>query len=149
GVADDSSLDVLTQSPKDSRQRLAALVTSPQNHRFAQVAVNRIWKRLMGAGIVEPAQDWEGHLPSHPEMLDWLAHEFVAHDYDLKHVARLILTSNIYQRAATGHNREATPELRFFASSDPRRMTAEQVIDSLFAAAGQRMDVEEITFDQD
>jgi hypothetical protein len=61
----------------------------------------------------------------------------------------LILNSQTYQRASTGRNREDSPELRFFAAPDPRRLTAEQVVDSLFAATGQRMDVEEITFDQD
>ncbi len=149
GSADDPALDPLIHNPRDPRERLAALVTAPSNTRFAQVVVNRVWKRLMGAGFVEPANDWEGHAPSHPELLDWLAHEFVVHDYDLKHVARVILTSNAYQREAVGQNLSATPERRFFNAPERRRLTAEQVVDSLFAAAGQRMDVEEFTFDPD
>ncbi len=149
GVADDATLDALVQKPTDSRERLAALITAPQNTRFAQVAVNRVWKRLMGAGFVEPAHDWEGHAASHPELLDWLAREFVAHNYDVKHIVRLILTSQTYQRAATGQNRNATPEMRFFAAPERRRLTAEQVVDSLFTAAGQRIEVEELTFDPD
>ncbi len=149
GSADDATLTALMQKSDDSRERLAALITAPSNTRFAQVIVNRVWRRLIGAGFVEPAHDWEGHAASHPELLDWLAREFVTHDYNLKHVARLILTSQVYQRAATGHNLTAGPDLRFFAAPDRRRLSAEQIVDGLFAAAGQRMDVEEFTFDPD
>jgi cytochrome c553 len=149
GAADDASLDALMRNPKDSRERLAALVTAPQNTRFAQVIVNRVWKRLIGAGFVEPAHDWEGHAPSHPELLAWLGREFVAQGYNLRHLARLILTSQAYQRAAIGKNLTASPEQRFFVATEPRRLTAEQVVDTLFAASGQPMDVEELTLDSD
>lgn len=149
GCTEDASLATLMQNPDDTRERLAALVTSPHNTRFTQVIVNRVWRRLMGTGFVEPAHDWEGHLPSHPELLQWLAREFVSHDYDVKHLARLILTSETYQRQASGQNLSASPELRFFAAPERRRLTAEQIVDSLFVAAGQEMDVEEITFDPD
>lgn len=149
GCADDASLAALMQNPEDTRERLAVLITSPHNTRFAQVIANRVWRRLMGAGFVEPAHDWEGHVASHPELLQWLAHEFVTHGYDVKYLARLILTSQTYQCAATGKNLSASPELRFFAAPERRRLTAEQIVDSLFAAAGQPMDVEEITFDPD
>ena len=114
GCADDEAIDQLLQTPKDSRERLAALITAPQNTRFAQVVVNRIWRRLMGAGIVEPPQDWEGHPASHAELLDWLAREFITHDYDVKHIVRLIMNSQAYQRAAVGQNLIAAPEQRFF-----------------------------------
>ena len=90
----------LLRDPRDPRERLAAILTLPENTRFAQVLVNRVWKQLMGAGFVEPAHDWEGHVISHPELLQWLAHELVAHDYDLKYLVRLILTSHAYQREA-------------------------------------------------
>ncbi|MEA3208222.1 MAG: hypothetical protein QOE70_1279 [Chthoniobacter sp.] len=149
GSADNAALDALLHDPKDTRERLAALLTAPQNQRFAQVIVNRVWKRLIGAGFVEPAHDWEGHAPSHPELLDWLAREIVAHDYDLKHVIRLMLTSQTYQREPTGQNLKATPEKRFFAAPERRRLTAEEVVDSLYAASGKAMVVEELTFDPD
>jgi hypothetical protein len=135
--------------PKDARERLAALVTAPQNGRFAQVVVNRVWRRLMGAGIVEPAHDWEGRTASHPELLAWLAHEFVAHDYSLDHVVRLIMTSEAYGRAAVGRNLAADPERRFFNAPEPRRMTAEQIVDSFFATSGGAIDVEPLTLDPD
>jgi mono/diheme cytochrome c family protein len=149
GVADDEALALLLRDPADTRERLAALITAPQNRRFARVIVNRVWKQLLGAGLVEPAHDWEGRTASHPELLDWLANELVAHDYSLRHVMRLILTSEAYQREARGSNREAAPERRLFAAPDRRRLTAEQVVDSLFAAAGKPMRVEELTFDPD
>lgn len=149
GCADDASIDALMQAPKDSRERLAALITAPQNTRFAQVVVNRIWRRLMGAGIVEPAQDWEGHPASHQEMLDWLSREFITHDYNVKHIVRLIMNSQAYQRAGVGQNLTAAPEQRFFNAPERRRLTAEQVVDSFYAASGQTMQVEQLTLDPD
>jgi cytochrome c553 len=149
GIGDNANLDTLLHDPKDTRERLAALITAPQNQRFAQVLVNRVWKRLVGAGFVEPAHDWEGHAASHPELLDWLAREFVAHDYDLKYVVRLIMTSQMYEREPTGENFKMQPEHRFFVAPDRRRLTAEQVVDSLFSASGRPMQVEELTFDPD
>jgi hypothetical protein len=103
----------------------------------------------VGAGLVEPVDDWEGHAPSHPELLQWLANDFIAHGYDLRRVARLILTSQIYQREAVGENLAASAELRFFVAPERRRLTAEQIVDTLHAAAGQPMEVEELTFDPD
>jgi hypothetical protein len=147
GVVDDAAVDALMRDPRDPRERLATLVTAPANTRFAQVIVNRVWKRLLGAGFVEPAHDWEGRTPSHPELLAWLAREFVAHGYDLRHLARLILASEAYQRPATGRNLAADPAQRFFAAPEARRLSAEQVVDSLFAFSGQPIDVEEITLD--
>jgi mono/diheme cytochrome c family protein len=147
GVVDDGSLDALMQNPRDPRERLATLLTAPANTRFAQVMVNRIWKRLMGAGFVEPAHDWEGRAASHPELLAWLARDFVTHGYDLRQLARLIFTSAAYQRAATGRNLTAPAEQRFFAAPEARRLSAEQVVDALFAVSGQPIDVEEITLD--
>jgi hypothetical protein len=149
GISDDASLSSLLQKPDDARERLAALITAPQNTRFARVIVNRIWRRYLGAGIVEPVHDWEGHAASHSELLSWLAQEFVTHNYDVRHLSSLILTSEVYQRKATGKNLQASPELRFFNAPDRRRLSAEQIVDSLYASAGASMDVEELTFDPD
>jgi hypothetical protein len=137
------------QNPADTRERLAATITLPENERFAQVVVNRVWKRLLGAGLVEPVHDWEGRSPSHPDLLKWLATEFVAHDYDLKHVVRLILTSDTYQREPLENNLQTGAEQRFFAAPERRRLTAEQVVDSLFAAAGKPLYADPLTFDVD
>ena len=149
GISDDAALASLLQKSDDARERLAALVTAPQNSRFTQVIVNRIWRRYLGAGIVEPPHDWEGHAASHPELLAWLAQEFVTHDYDVRHLSKLVLTSQVYQRHATGKNLQNSPELRFFNAPDRRRLSAEQIVDSLHVSAGISMDIEELTFDPD
>ena len=149
GVEDGPQIDALVSDPKDSRERLAALVTSPQNQRFPRVVVNHLWNRLMGAGFVQPVNDWEGKTASHPELLQWLANELVANDYDLRHVLKLMMTSDTYQRETIGQNRPASAEQRFFNAPDPRRLTAEQVVDSLFTATGSEMDTGELTFTHD
>ncbi len=149
GVDDGPHIDALVQNAKDSRERLAALITSPQNQRFPKVVVNHLWNRLMGAGIVQPVNDWEGKTASHPELLQWLADELVVHEYDLRHVLRQIMTSQSYQRKAIGQNQPASAEQRFFNAPDPRRLAAEQVVDSLFAASGHPMATGELTFVHD
>lgn len=139
--------DVL-RNPQDSRERLAALITLPQNGRFAKVAVNRLWKRLVGWGIVEPVDDWNNAQPSHPELLEWLSRELISHDYDLKHVARLILSSHVYQRQAVDEGVAAPlPSVRLFAGPARRRLSAEQLVDSLFAAADKPLEAEMLTLD--
>lgn len=149
GIGDSAELDSLLETPADTRERLALLITSPENERFAQVVVNRVWKRLMGAGLVEPVDDWEGAQASHDELLRWLAYRFVESGYDLRLLCRTIMTSRAYQRRAVGRNLEATASRRFFMAPDRRRLTAEQVVDSLFASSGHVMRVEELSFDPD
>jgi len=134
----------------DPREKLAALITDPRNERFAKVMVNRLWKRYLGWGIVEPVDDWETVEPSHPELLEYLARELVTHNYDLKHVARLILNSHTYQRQVLPvGSPETRPELRLFASPARRRLTGEQLVDSLFAAVGKSFHSEEMNLDVD
>lgn len=149
GVTDGENIDQLMQTPTDTRERLAALITAPQNVRFSRVIVNRIWKQLIGAGMVEPVHDWEGNAASHPELLNWLAQELIVNHYDFRHVVRLILTSTAYQRAAIGKNLAASAEMRFFNAPERRRLTAEQIVDSLHYATGRPFDVEELTFVHD
>ncbi len=149
GAEDNDWLRDLMQQPDDSRERLAALITAPSNERFAAVIVNRIWKRLLGAGLVEPVDDWEAARASHPQLLTWLSREFVASGYDMRYLMRLVMTSDLYQRQAVGSNAEAIAEVRFFTAPERRRLTAEQVVDSLFHASGHRMQVEQLTFDSD
>lgn len=130
----------------DSRAQLAALITSPHNERFAQVIVNRVWKQFLGRGFVEPVDDWEASKPTHPALLEWLARDFVAHGYDMRHLERRILNSEAYQRRPRPLAKGATPD---FAAPLPRRMTAEQIVDSLFAVVGKDLDSEELTMDND
>jgi len=138
--------DSLAEHPKDPRDRLAALITAPQNERFAQVMANRIWARLMGRGIVEPIADWEKGRPTHPELIRWLGRELVRGGYQTTHLARLILNSHAYQRAAIKAQREPNP---IYTAPTPRRLSAEQLVDSLFIATGKPFRTEEASLDID
>ncbi|MEZ5301956.1 MAG: DUF1553 domain-containing protein [Verrucomicrobiales bacterium] len=138
--------DGVVRDGSDSRERLAAWLTSPNNWRFAEVLVNRMWERLLGRGIVEDPDDWEGRDPSHPDLLRYLARDFVIGGYDLKRTARLIMDSHAYQRAARA---QVGAEARFFAAPQPRRLSAEQIVDSLFAAAGKDLATEQLNMDID
>lgn len=149
GVEDSDGINAIMMNPSDSRERVAALMTSPDNRRFAAVMVNRIWKRLMGAGLVEPAHDWEGQSASHPDLLQWLANELVLADYDVRHVYRVIMISQAYQREAQGRNRQNSAERRLFQAPDARRLSAEQIVDSLYASVTAGMEVGELTFVHD
>ncbi len=144
------TLPGVLRNGEDSREQLAAIMTDPRNERFAQVVVNRLWKRLLGFGIVDPVDDWEDARPSHKELLTWLGRELITHDYDLKHVARLIMSSAAYQRTVTdAASRFAKSDDRYFEAPARRRLSAEQVVDSLFQVAGKEFDVEELNFDLD
>lgn len=140
----------VVRDDKDTRDQLAALITWPTNQRFGRVMANRVWRRLMGLGIVEPVDDWETAKASHPELLDYLAREFVLSGYDLKHVNRLVLNSHAYQRQVVAGKSEPDDSMRsVYASPVRRRLSAEQVVDSLFHVAGKPLDSEPITMDID
>ncbi|WDI41680.1 DUF1553 domain-containing protein [Bremerella sp. P1] len=143
---DESVADALAEHPDNSRDRLATLITAPQNERFAQVMVNRVWQRLMGRGLVENLSDWEKGSPSHPELLQWLGRKFIASGYDVKAISRLILSSHAYQRATDPSLTETSP---LYISPAPRRLTAEQIVDSVFHATGTPFDLEEVSLDID
>jgi hypothetical protein len=83
------------------REKLAAAITSPENPAFARNAVNRVWAMMMGRGIVNPVDlDHGSNPPSHPELLDLLAAEFVDHKYDVKWLIREIALTEAYQRSS-------------------------------------------------
>ena len=138
------------RNPEDTREQLAGIITDPRNERFPQVVANRLWKRLLGFGIVDPVDDWEDIRPSHKDLLAWLGRELITHDFDLKHITRLILNSQTYQRVVTDAGSHlAKSDDRLFASPARRRLTAEQIVDSLFQVAGKEFDCEELNFDLD
>ncbi|MEZ6123386.1 MAG: DUF1553 domain-containing protein [Planctomycetaceae bacterium] len=129
-------------NPQDTREELAVQVTA--SRRFAEVMANRIWARLMGVGLVEPVDDWEGNPPSHPELLAALTDLLITSDYDLKRFTAAILNSQVYQRQTQDI---PVPTQRYFAGPYRRRMSAEQVVDSAFHVAGQQMLTEMLTMD--
>ncbi len=113
---------------------VATMVTRPKNPRFARTMVNRLWKRLMGRGLFEPADDFDGKAPA-DALLDWLAYDFMAHDYDAKHTLKLILLSKVYQLPAVKApaKRKETPLL---IGPTERRLTSEQYLDSVSMLTG-------------
>ena len=133
------------KSQKDTREQLAVSVTT--SWRFADVIVNRVWARYMGAGLVEPIDDWEGNAPSDPELLAYLRNAFIADGFDLKKLAARILTSDAYQREAIDSPVNSPAEQRYFQAPYRRRMSAEQIVDTAFHAAGQSMRTEMLTLD--
>ena len=113
--------------------QLMHALTGPANGRLARTIVNRLWARFMGQGLVEPLDDMEQ--PSwHPDLLDWLAEDLVAHGYDLKHTMRVILTSRAYRRQSVDPTPAGVPYV--FRGPEVRRMTAEQFDDAVGAVTG-------------
>lgn len=139
----------LWRDPADSREQLAAMLTSPHNQRFSKVLANRIWQRFFGRALIEPVDDWEHARTEYPQLLDYLASELVTHNYDLKHLSRVLMTSQAYQRkAVVGWQRESD-EAGLFRGPLARKLTGEQIMDSLYLASGKSFDSEELTMDAD
>ncbi|MCB9717846.1 MAG: DUF1549 domain-containing protein [Myxococcales bacterium] len=104
---------------------------------FAKATVNHAWARLMGRGIVEPWDDLGGLAgDEHPALLEWLADDFVAHDYDLRHLLRTIVLSSAYQRSSRGAAEGSLERERAFAQAAVRPMSASQLMRSLLVATG-------------
>lgn len=147
--------NVPEQAPVELRDRLHVLaqaLVDPANPRFAKTIVNRLWKRYLGLGLFEPADDYrENTRPSHPELLDWLAHDFMSHGYDVQHTIRTILTSRTYQlkydsALADAFDHTQRDEPRYFRSPSLRRLTCEQVLDSVRVATTGELAAGERTF---
>lgn len=123
-----------------NRLGLAQWVVDRRNPLTARVTVNRFWSQVFGRGLVETVEDLgvSGALPSHPELLDWLAAEFIESGWDVKHLFKLMLTSATYRQAAitSPEKREADAQ-NVLLSRGPRfRMDAEMIRDSALAAGG-------------
>jgi Protein of unknown function (DUF1553)./Protein of unknown function (DUF1549)./Planctomycete cytochrome C. len=119
----------------ERRAAAARLFTSVENGRFARTIVNRIWKQLMGRGLVEPVDDMDAE-PWNPELLDWLAADFVEHGYNLKSLIEQIMTSRAYQSPAVDRNPKEESEY-VFRGPALRRITAEQFMDALSSITGE------------
>ena len=122
------------------RRGLAAWIASPENPLTARVMVNRIWQHHFGEGIVRTPNNFGkmGERPTHPEMLDWLATEFVKQNWSIKAMHRLLMNSETYQRASddVAANLEIDGENRYFWRMPRQRLEAEGIRDSMMAAAG-------------
>jgi hypothetical protein len=128
--------DVAPTADLTTRQRaVAQMVTRPKNPRFAKTMVNRLWKRLLGRGLFEPVDDFDSK-PPHSDLLDWLAYDFMSHDYDAKHTLRQILLSRVYQQPVTKprpHKKKEAPPL---LGPSERRLTSEQYLDAIAQVTG-------------
>lgn len=121
--------------PADRLNQLARLLTSPDNGRLARTIVNRLWHRLMGRGIVHPTDAMQTE-PWSADLLDYLAADFVAHGYDLKHSLALIATSQAYQSRVQVVTRETDDRGYVYAGPRAKRMTAEQFVDAVWQLTG-------------
>jgi hypothetical protein len=123
------------------RLAFARWLTQSENPLTARVMVNRIWKQHFGQGIVRSLGNFGkmGERPTHPELLDWLAREFVRQGWSIKSMHRLMMTSNTYQQTSTVTPRQEQldPDNRLLSRMPLRRMEAEVLRDSLLWAAGQ------------
>ena len=123
-----------------NRLGLARWVTSRRNPLASRVVVNRIWRMHFGRGLVATQEDFgsQGRLPSHPELLDYLASRFVASGWDVKALHRLIVTSETFQQSsrASAALIERDPENELLARGPKRRLPAEMIRDSALAASG-------------
>lgn len=118
------------------REQLAQWLTARENPYFAKSIVNRYWSYLFGRGIIDPVDDIRASNPaSNPELLDALTRDFVEHNHDLKRLIRLICNSATYQRSLDANvwNEDDTAN---FSHALPRRLSAEQLYDSIIQATG-------------
>lgn len=128
-----------SQQPRN-RLEFARWLVSGRNPLVARVVVNRLWQSCFGHGLVRTPDDFgaQGTPPTHPQLLDWLASEFVESGWDMKHIHRLIVTSATYRQSAqvTPDARRGDPENRLLARMPRVRLPAEQIRDQALAISG-------------
>ena len=142
-VADDP---IHYQLPNDAgednrRKALADWLASSKNPLTARVIVNRLWHYHFGAGIVNTPNDfgYMGGAPSHPELLDWLAHQLIKNDWRLKPIHELIMTSDTFRQSSQYDEDAATvdADARLLWRFPPRRLSAEEIRDSVLMICGK------------
>ena len=119
---------------RDPRMKLAHWMTS--HPYFSQAGVNRTWGYFFGRGIVDPVDDFRStNLPTHPELLEALAQDFVEHGYDLKHLMRLIVQSRTYQLSSTPNETNREDKINY-SRAWPRPLDAEVLLDAISQVTG-------------
>ena len=138
-------------SKRSGRLELARWIASPKNPLTARVMVNRIWQGHFGRGLIEPSDNFgaAGQLPTHPELLDWLASRFIEGGWSVKAMHHLLLTTSTYQMSTTADSHRVDPksevpnpqsidpENRLLWRMNPRRLEAEEIRDSILATNGR------------
>jgi hypothetical protein len=136
------TLAVLPPMPagETGRLGLARWLVSPQHPLTSRVAVNRIWQEVFGRGIVFTSEDFgtQGDRPTHPELLDWLASEFMQRGWSMKQMVRLLVTSSTYRQSSNARPELAAkdPENTLLARQSRLRLPAELIRDETLYAAG-------------
>ncbi len=147
GPMDTKNYDVakspIPQSIAGRRLALAEWLTQPNHPLTSRSMVNRIWQYHFGKGIAENANNFgaTGKKPSHPELLDWLAAYFIRHNWSVKSLHRLIMSSEAYQRSSTHPNKpsieDIDPDNQWLMYSNPRRLSAEEIRDAMLSVSGE------------
>lgn len=135
-----SILPLSTEYPRN-RLGLAMWLTNDKNPLPSRVAVNRFWSFFFGRGIVASVEDFggQGHLPSHPELLDWLARDFMDHGWDVKRLCKQIVLSATYRQSAVPNDPKSyaeDPDNLLLARGPRYRLSAEQLRDNALAISG-------------
>ena len=139
----DPSLGDIDTSEGDRRAALARWITHPDNPLTPRVIVNRLWHWHFGQGIVNTPSDfgYGGDRPSHPELLDWLAHQLKVQGWSLKSLHRMILNSKTYQQQSQHDKDSASVEVdadnRLLWRQNPRRLEAEVIRDAVLQVSGK------------
>lgn len=127
-----------------NRLGLARWLVSRENPLTARVIVNRYWQLIFGTGLVKTPEDFgvQGELPSHPELLDWLAVEFIESGWDLKRLLRLIVASATYRQSSAGSDelQEKDPDNRLLARGARYRLSSHAIRDQALALSGLLFD---------
>lgn len=134
------ALPPLPEGEPANRLTLARWLVSGKNPLTARVYVNRLWQTIFGRGLVKTSEDFglQGSWPSHPELLDWLAVDFVEHGWDIKRALRQIVTSSTYRQSArtSPESHSADPENTLLAHHPRVRLNAESIRDSALYVSG-------------
>lgn len=139
----DASISPNDSKLKSSGRRLqfGRHLTNGRHPLVARVIVNRIWMHHFGRGLVNSPGDFGvlGERPTHPELLDWLAAEFMHSGWSVKHIHRLIMTSTVYQQSAVGAEEllEADPENRLYGRMSIRRLEGDTLRDAVLSVSGR------------
>lgn len=121
---------------QDPRRMLVDWMVGSDNAFFAKAITNRIWAEFFGRGIVDPVDDFRASNPAtNEELIDWLARDFVAHGFDLKHLMRTIMRSHVYQLSSLP-NEHNLADSRNFSRSYRRRLSAEVLLDAVCDVTG-------------
>lgn len=138
-ILDDEQLPF--RDADSGRLELARKITDPSNPLTARVFVNRVWGQLIGSYLVATPSDFglQGSPPTHPGLLDWLAADFIRHDWSVKHLVKTILATQTYQQSVRSREAMASvdPENRLLWRANRQHLTIEAIRDSMLSVSGQ------------